>query len=185
MLPTLHLAANGDPVLDLNPVDVAGWSDWRPVWEDNESFKATLDLDSDATDALTSTRYVFTLEETSRYPGYCMNAGNKNDTSFDIIFRVADQPSSSILSYTVSNNGQTLTVKCIAPVTSLTVTVFVKDYAAHSILHAQVFLNDKKNTDGTEKDGTPSNNNDAEDRIAIPLDNNGNDIADGWHGGGR
>ena len=53
-----------EPVLELEPVN-DNWAEWRPVWEINESFTATLDTGSDATDALTSTTFIFTLEDTS------------------------------------------------------------------------------------------------------------------------
>ena len=121
-----------EPVLELEPVN-DNWAEWRPVWEINESFTATLDTGSDATDALTSTTFIFTLEDTSRYPGYCMNAGDKDDRNFDIIFREADQSNDSNFTYTVSEDGQTLTVNCTNPATTFTVVVFVRDYGAHSI----------------------------------------------------
>ena len=136
-------------------------------------------------DALTSTTFIFTLEDTSRYPGYCMNAGDKDDRNFDIIFRETDQSNDSNFTYTVSEDGQTLTVNCTNPATTFTVVVFVRDYGAHShnkgsILHAVVKMNDKENADGTQKDNTSSNDDDAKNCIAIPRDNNGNDIADSW-----
>ena len=89
-----------EPVLELEPVN-DNWAEWRPVWEINESFTATLDTGSDATDALTSTTFIFTLEDTSRYPGYCMNAGDKDDRNFDIIFREADHLTFFSFSYTL------------------------------------------------------------------------------------
>lgn len=178
--PQTPVNQESDSFFELEPAAPDTWVDWRPIWMTKTSFVATLDLDSDATDALTSTRYIFTLQDTSKYPGYAMNAGDKDDTDFDIIFRVDDQPDTNNVSYTVSTDGQILTVDCGSPRTSLTVVVFVRDYGAHAILYGKVFLNDKTDANDVELDNTPSNNDDDDDCIAIPRDNNGNDIADGW-----
>ena len=164
-------------VMSLDPTDKADWLKWRPKWEDVESFTAKVDLDSNATDALVDATFTFTLKDTSKYPGYCMNAGDINDTSYDIIFEREYQDVNESYTYTVSDDKQKLTVACNGPVNKVDVVVFVKDYGAHAILEVSVALE-------YEEPQSPSDakdfDEDADDSIAIPLDNNGNDIADGW-----
>ncbi len=173
-------SANGS-TFTLELVPPSEWDAWSPKRNTVLTFTANVIGD---TTQITSTKYVFTLRDVSDYTGFCMNAGTQAGDKKDIYFRQSDQPANtenSNLTYTVSgSNGETLTVTCKAATSSITFYVFVDDYGAHGILDGVVYLNDKQNADGTEADNTPSNNTEANYSISIPLDNNGNDIADGW-----
>ena len=173
-------SANGGALkLKLDPP--AKWKTGRP--EKNTVLPFTANVLGDTTQ-ITSTRYVFTLRDVSDYTGFCMNAGTQPGDKKDIYFRQSDQPentATSNLTYTVSgSNGEKLTVTCNQVTTSIPFYVYVDDYGAHGILDGTVYLNDKKNSDDEEADNTPSNNTDADYCLSIPLDDNGNDIADGW-----
>ena len=58
---------------------------------------------------------------------------------------------------------------------SVPVNVRINDYAAVGILSASATFNYKD-----PRSGSTSSKGDASGEISIPLDNNGNDIADGW-----
>ena len=95
--------------LTLAPADTAAWRTWRPVYNTEVTFVATLS-GNDATQSLSNVTYTFTLDEVSSWPGYCMNMGKQTASDKDLEFRKADQPTVDGATYDVLNRGQTLTV---------------------------------------------------------------------------
>ena len=95
--------------LTLAPADTAAWRTWRPVYNTEVTFVATLS-GNDATQSLSDVTYIFTLDEVSSWPGYCMNMGKQTASDKDLEFRETDQPTVDGATYDVLNRGQTLTV---------------------------------------------------------------------------
>ncbi len=170
----------GTFTLELDPPE--NWKSWRPAR--NSVLTFTANVGGDTMQISSVTEYVFTLKDVSDYTGFCMNAGSQSGDQKDIYFRQSDQPATdedSLFTYTVSgSNSETLKISCKGSPLSVSFSVFVDDYGAHGILDGVVSLNDRKDEEGREVDNTPSNNAAPSYSLSIPLDNNGNDIADGW-----
>ena len=155
--------------LTLAPKESTAWRTWRPVYNTEMTFVATLS-GTDATQSLSDVTYTFTLSEVSSWPGHCMNMGTQTASDKDLEFRKADQPTVDGATYAVSNRGQMLTVTFArdagdATLSNVDFTVRVLDYAAIGKLQAAV---------------NKTVASDSQKVLWIPLDNNGNDIADGW-----
>ena len=195
--------ANGDTntptfELDLEPVSPQAWLEWRPSYQTNVSFIATLKGTTSQNQAIEfdQVTMTFDLGTPSNWEGVCMNYDGEPDTeaSPDLFFRNKDNKGGSGQTFTVSNlknvpgetgkqenaeedpivTGLVLTVSGKG-VTTVTVSVRVNDYAAVGILSVNASFNYKDPTSGST---SPTGK--ADDEISIPLDNNSNDIADGW-----
>ena len=198
----LHICsvqANGDentPTFELNlePTDPTTWEDWRPEYKTNTSFVATLKgtIASNQSVSFGSVTFTFHLGAPSQWEGVCMNYDGETDigTSYDLFFRKDDNPGGSGQTYMVTHpivvpgenvnvSGQLVETGLELTITgtgnSGTVSVRVNDYAAVSILSVSATFSYVDPLSGsTSSTGSES------DTISIPLDNNGNDIADGW-----
>ena len=192
--------ANGDVntptfTLNLEPVQPTEWVRWRPKYKDNVSFIATLKgtTSSNKDVQFGSVTFTFHLGTPSQWYGVCMNYDGDPDTgtSYDLFIRKDDNPDGSGQTHTVTHpisvpgenpntsdqveTGLGLTITGTG-INSGTVSVRVNDYAAVSILSVEATFNYRNSSSGSL---TPTGS--ASDTISIPLDNNGNDIADGWH----
>ncbi len=196
--------ANGDAntptfELSLEPMHPQAWLGWRPEYKTNVSFIASI-KGKTATGKnitkFTNVKFTFDLGTPSKWKGVCMNFDGDTDVkeSYDLFFRKEDNASGSGYTYTVKrpiavpgegNNvsGQPVEIGLGMTETeggnsSVTVTVRVNDYAAVGILSASATFNYEDPVSGSS-----SSEGDASDAISIPLDNNGNDIADSWEPG--
>ena len=192
--------ANGDAntptfTLDLEPTHPTAWVGWRPEYKDNVSFIATLKGTTASNESVqfASATFTFHLGTPSQWEGVCMNYDEDTDTgtSYDLFIRRDDNPGGSGQTFTVTHpisvpgenanaSGQPVETGLGLTVTgtginSGTVSVRVNDYAAVGILSVSATFNYVDPLSGsTSSTGSES------DTISIPLDNNGNDIADGW-----
>ena len=192
--------ANGDqntPTFELNlePTDPMTWEDWRPKYKTNTSFIATLKGTTASNESVqfASATFTFYLGTPSQWEGVCMNYDGDTDigTSYDLFIRRDDNPGGSGQTHTVTHpivvpgedvnvSGQPVEIGLGLTITgtgnSGTVSVRVNDHAAVSILSVSATFNYVDPLSGST---TPTGSAD-DTTISIPLDNNGNDIADGW-----
>ncbi|RKU13773.1 hypothetical protein C6501_09270 [Candidatus Poribacteria bacterium] len=165
-----NLTFRVDPVKKNN--SYKWWREWRPLRGARPNLVATLSGDDAEIAKIKDTQYTFTLNVSS-YDGYCMNVKDSTDPSADMVFREEDNPDTPGLDYRVSSDGTTLTVICESPAFIIPITVYVYDYGAHGVLEATVAINKKDKQTKSDDAGKTA-------RLAIPLDDNKNDIADGW-----
>lgn len=206
--------ANGDSndptfELELEPEDPQEWLGWRPKYQTNASFTASIKgktADGVAITEFRNVEFTFDLGTPSKLKGVCMNFNGREEgdedgdgtaneaidtaASCDLFFRKKDNASGSGYAFTVTDPiavpgekpngsgeveiGLGLT-ETNGNNSSVTVSVRVNNYGALGILSASATFNYKDPRSGSF---TPSDS--ANDKISIPLDNNGNDIADGW-----
>lgn len=116
---------------------------------------------------------VFNLSEVTNWPGDCMNYGPITDRAPDLVLYSTDQQGSGI---TWSNRGATAQSLSAAFTTNselrktFTVKVHSYDHGAFGKLSAQLYGSGGENSSPLNSAGP----------ITIPLDKNGNRIADGW-----
>lgn len=132
----------GSLSLTLLPETTTAWRTWRPVYNTEVTFVATLS-GNDATQSLSDVTYTFTLSEVSSWPGYCMNMGTQTASDKDLEFRKADQPTVDGVTYDISHRGKTLTVTFasetdVATLRKVRFKVRVLDHAAVGKLQATV-----------------------------------------------
>ena len=181
--------------LNLEPTHPTAWLGWRPEYKDNVSFIATLKGTTASNESVqfASATFTFHLGTPSQWEGVCMNYDGDTDTgtSYDLFIRRDDNPGGSGQTHTVTHpivvpgedvnvSGQPVEIGLGLTITGIgnsgTVSVRVNDHAAVSILSVSATFNYVDPLSGST---TPTGS--ANDTISIPLDNNGNDIADGWH----
>ncbi len=97
--------ANGDDntstfELSLKPKNPTKWAEWRPEYQKNVSFVATLKGTtlSNKDVAFGSVTFTFTLSSVSEWEGVCMNYDGETDTanSKDLYFRKIDNPNGTV-----------------------------------------------------------------------------------------
>ena len=146
--------------LDLSGTLTESPSDWRPMAGVPAVFTAAIDPSLGV-----SGRFRFTLSGVSTEPGYAMNAGTGDE--LDLQF----SPDQSILFEDPVETADGWTIETSEALTSAEISVMARDYGAWGRLSAQILV------DGEWYDCLPPSR---EASVPIPLDANGNHIADVW-----
>ena len=195
--------------LTIKPTNATTWLEWRPEYKSNAPFFISLKGTTPSGKSISFNQVTFIchLGKPSKWEGVCMNfdgveKGDEDgdgvedediDTadSYDLFFRGDDNPSGSGQTFEVTDpkivpgekrnvseqhveTGLGLRVSG-TKMTGATVSVRANDRAAVGILKVHASFNYEDPVSGSR---TPTGTKNAE--ISIPLDNNGNDIADGW-----
>lgn len=146
--------------LDLTGTSTEAPDDWRPLAGVPASFTAAIDPSLGL-----SGRFRFTLSGVSREPGYALNAGEGD--ALDLIF----SPTQVLMFEPPVETADGWTMETSEALTAADVSIVARDYGAYGRLSAQVFI-DGEWYDCTSASGAPS--------VSVPLDDNGNHIADMW-----
>lgn len=166
--PALEAQCNRDIPLDWDVTLTKCPSSWLPTRNGTVSMTATIRPSS------LVGWFNFNLLGGSSYPGYCSNAGSESSTDKDLKF--AAQAGFNILPV----GGQPLNANTQSRLNSATVTVTAYDYGAWCRMQATAQVNDAgEGSLGTKMAyviGTAPPATDA----TIPLDDDGNYIADAW-----
>ncbi len=194
-------AANGEEApptfkLVLEPAIPSTWPEWRPEYKKNALFVATIKGETATGQKITkftNVQFTFKIVKPSQWKGVCMNFKGDTDVadSYDLFFRKKDNASGSGYTYTITHpievpgekenvSGKPVEIGLGMMETggdnsSVTVSVRINDYAAVGTLSASATFNYED-----PRSGSSSSKGKASGKISIPLDNNGNDIADGW-----